>query len=109
VSEIAKLLGERIRGLRKEKGLSQEVLGERADLHEKFISQVERGAKNLSLDSLIKIAKGLDVSLEEVFRIVDPIRRENDLSDLIALLSSKPRSDHAMMLMIAKAIFSNRQ
>ncbi|MEK3913014.1 helix-turn-helix domain-containing protein [Paenibacillus sp. FSL H7-0331] len=108
MTEIAKLLGERIRNIRKEMRLSQEQLGELAGLHEKYIGQVERGEKNLSIDSLYKIADGLNLTLEELFRSLDPIVREDDLGKLLELLIKRPKSDHTMILNVAKVIFEQR-
>ncbi|MDQ0493647.1 transcriptional regulator with XRE-family HTH domain [Paenibacillus brasilensis] len=58
--EVLKLVGARIRVLRKEKGLSQEALGEKGGFHFTYIGQIERGEKNVSLINVAKIAKALD-------------------------------------------------
>jgi len=55
-----KLVARNVRTFRKKLGLSQEALAERADMHWTFISGVERGRYNLSLDSLVRIAKALE-------------------------------------------------
>ncbi len=60
-------LGRKIRQLRKSQKLTQEQLGEKAGISYKFIGEVERGAVNPSLDSLIGIAKALHVSVRELF------------------------------------------
>ncbi|MGG4498440.1 helix-turn-helix domain-containing protein [Brevibacillus reuszeri] len=109
MTNIVKLLGERIRYIRKEKGLSQEKLGELTGLHEKYIGQVERGEKNLSIDSLYKITNGLNLTLEELFRSLDPIIREDDLGELLELLNKRPKTDHTMILKVAKVIFEQRE
>jgi transcriptional regulator with XRE-family HTH domain len=62
IKETRKMLGERIRQLRKSAGLTQEELGERASLNYKFIGELERGRVNVSLDSLVKIATALGVT-----------------------------------------------
>lgn len=54
-------LGQRVRALRTKLGLSQMSLAERIGLHFTFVSQVERGERNLSLSSLLRIAEGLGV------------------------------------------------
>jgi transcriptional regulator with XRE-family HTH domain len=59
-------LGNRIRARRKEMGLSQIGLAERTGLHFTFISTVERGERNLSLASLIALARGIEVDLGEL-------------------------------------------
>lgn len=48
-----------VRAFRQKLALSQEALAERADLHWTFISGVERCKYNVSLDSLVRIAKAL--------------------------------------------------
>lgn len=53
--------GRRVRQLRVERKLSQEDLAELADLHRNYVSQIERGRRNLSLLNIIKLAEGLKV------------------------------------------------
>ena len=51
-----------MRELRKAKGLSQEELGERADLHRNFVGMLERGERNPTLVTLFRLADGLGVA-----------------------------------------------
>jgi transcriptional regulator with XRE-family HTH domain len=60
-------VGKRVRVLREEKGMSQEVLAEKSGLHRTYIGGVERGLRNPSLKSLHRIAKGLGVGLVDFF------------------------------------------
>ena len=66
-TDIKKLIGKRIRSLRKTKGWSQEFLAEHSDLSYKFIGEVERGVVNPSLETLVSIAGGLGVEVAELF------------------------------------------
>ena len=59
--------GNRVRELRKEKGLSQEELSFKADLHRTYIGMIERAEKNITLTNIEKIVKALDVSLNDIF------------------------------------------
>jgi transcriptional regulator with XRE-family HTH domain len=59
-------LGARLRALRAERGLTQRELGRRARLSGKFIGEVERGEKSITLDSLYLIARAFRVRLEEL-------------------------------------------
>jgi transcriptional regulator with XRE-family HTH domain len=59
-------LGETIRSIRKEAGLTQEKLAEKADLHHNFIGEVERGNMEISLTSLMKIAKALGIRVRDL-------------------------------------------
>ncbi|MGR5986153.1 helix-turn-helix domain-containing protein [Bacillus cytotoxicus] len=65
--ELIKKLGERIRLLRKEQNLSQERLGELSNIHTNHIGAIERGEKNVTIESLAKITNGLGITLEELF------------------------------------------
>ena len=67
MSAQRKAFGTRIRELRKAQGLSQEALAERAELHPTYIGGVERGERNLSFDSIVKIAHALGLSLNALF------------------------------------------
>ncbi|MDG5789355.1 helix-turn-helix transcriptional regulator [Evansella sp. AB-P1] len=58
---VMKLHGEKVRALRKEKGLSLEELAHRASISTSFLDEVERGKKDLTIISLLLIAFGLDL------------------------------------------------
>ena len=47
--------------------MSQEELAERAQLHRTYISEVERGERNISLENIYKLSVALNVSLAELF------------------------------------------
>ena len=59
--------GERVRNLRKLSNISIEELAFRCDLNRNYLSDVERGRRNLSLIAINKIAKGLDVPIDALF------------------------------------------
>lgn len=54
--------GQRVRSKRVELGWSQMELADRIGLHFTFVSSVERGERNVSLHSLLKLADGLDLN-----------------------------------------------
>jgi transcriptional regulator with XRE-family HTH domain len=55
--------GERVRSKRLERGWSQTELAERIGLHFTFVGSVERGERNVSLQSLLRLADGLQVNV----------------------------------------------
>ena len=61
------LIGSRIKDLRKMRGYSQEKLAEIVGINEKYLSSIERGAENPTLDLFIRLAHGLNVDLREIF------------------------------------------
>ncbi|MCE5227844.1 MAG: helix-turn-helix domain-containing protein [Porphyromonadaceae bacterium] len=77
------LLGRRIRTLRTAKGLTQQELGNRADVDYKFIGEIERGNMNPSFKVLVKIAKTLDVELPEILRFEQEISDKKELESRI--------------------------
>lgn len=56
--------------LRLERGLSQEVLGELADFHRTYVSQLERCITNISVDGLERLALALNVDITELLKPV---------------------------------------
>lgn len=94
MSEITKLIGQRIRNHRIQQGLSQEKLAELSKCHPTYIGQVERGEKNATIESIEKISGALGVSLSKLFEKLG----ENSVSSDIPLkcyefLSSKSRDE----------------
>lgn len=63
------LLGRRIKNLRKTRRLTQEALAEKANLHPKYVSSLERGKENPTLDVFLKLSNALGVELPELFSI----------------------------------------
>jgi len=79
LADIKQLIGDRVRVLRKAQGLSQEELGFKANLHHTYIGAVERGERNISLDSLQKIAHGLGV---DAGKILEPVVNKEDVGKM---------------------------
>lgn len=65
-SKILIKFGNRVRELRKEKGISQEELAYRAELHRTYIGMIERAEKNITLVNIEKIANALEVEIKEL-------------------------------------------
>lgn len=65
---ITKKLGERLRNLRKAKGISQEKFAISIDMDRTYYASVESGKRNISINNIYKIANGFGVSLEELFK-----------------------------------------
>ena len=66
-AELASLVGERIRKIRKEEGLSLELFALRCDMNAAYVGHIERGVQNPTLNTLERICKGLDISVEDLF------------------------------------------
>lgn len=67
--DVLNAFGKRMKVLRNQKGkkFSQEKLGEASGLHRNYISDAERGTRNVSLVAILKIIKGLNSTISEFF------------------------------------------
>lgn len=59
-----------LRAARKARGLSQEALGDLIDLHRTEISLLERGGRDPRLDTLVKLARGLEIASAELLESI---------------------------------------
>jgi transcriptional regulator with XRE-family HTH domain len=89
MSEFLNMIGARIRFIRKTKGYTQEMLAEKTDLQASYISDVERGDRNISLETLERIISALEIKPIEVFQFLDQTDdNKQELLDSIKLLLS---------------------
>ena len=68
---LKRQFGIAVRKCRLSKNISQEKFAETVGLHRTYISEVERGERNVSLINIAKIAKGLNISISELFNQVE--------------------------------------
>ena len=60
--------GDRVSGLRREQGWTQEQLAEHAQLHRSYVAGLESGARNPTLDVIVKLADALQVRPSRLLR-----------------------------------------
>lgn len=65
---IAEVFGRRVKELRSGLGISQEKFALSIGMDRTYFSSVENGKRNVSLNNIFKIANGLGITLEELFR-----------------------------------------
>jgi len=65
--DIKALFGEQLRKLRTERGIRQEELARLAGLDRTYISKIERGERNVSLETVSKLAQALDIPVSHLF------------------------------------------
>ena len=66
--QVIQLLSRNMKELRESHNITQEELSEKSGLHRNYISDAERGVRNISLKSLEKIAEGLDVEIADLLK-----------------------------------------
>lgn len=104
---IYKLLGNRIRQERLKLNLTQEQLAEKVDLSTSYIGQIERGERNISLDTLVVICKSLGVTID--YLLQDSVNIEEDIvyNQLYQLISNRSLNEKVMALDVLKVMFSH--
>jgi transcriptional regulator with XRE-family HTH domain len=68
MTQISKRLGDNIRRIRQEKGMSQGDISRALDMDRGYISRVEKGIKNPTIDTLSKIANALKVGVDDLIK-----------------------------------------
>jgi len=71
MQRILAALARRIKGLRKQRGFSQEAFADHAGLHRVAVGWIEQGKRVPSLKTLVKISQGFGISLSELLKGVD--------------------------------------
>ncbi len=70
-ANILKDFGHTVRKIRMAKGISQETFADLSDLHRTYISDVELGKRNVSLENIDRLAAALGLSIAELFMEVE--------------------------------------
>jgi two-component system response regulator len=65
--EVKKNFGASVKFWRSQLGISQEALAERSDMHRTYICDVERGSRNVSLETIERLAQALQISMSTLF------------------------------------------
>jgi len=106
-----RLLGFRIRELRRQAGLTQSELAEKASLSLNFIGTVERGRNVPSLMTLFRIARSLGASVSDLFLSAEAIQRSSSnqelLQRLILLLRRRRAADIHLVLDLSSRILGH--
>ncbi|PZT54021.1 helix-turn-helix domain-containing protein [Paenibacillus silvae] len=104
---LPEAVGNRIREIRKAKGWTQEQLAEAAGLHYSYIGGVERGDRNISLETLEKITNGLQVPVELIFQFKEDSAYRRALDEHIAVISSQSADQIESLTKINKEILAS--
>ena len=109
--DLLKQVGQRVRDLRTQAGLTQADLAERSNLSPEFVSRVERGLKAPSLSTLERVAGSLGVSLGELLTF-SPQREDSKqaaLAGLFSFLAPHDESEIRLVHEVGKVILKQRK
>jgi transcriptional regulator with XRE-family HTH domain len=91
VDAFARRLGRTIRRYRLAAGLSQEALAERSDLHRTYVSLVERGRSNVTVEALVRIGHAVGVPASHLLAEAETDFGTEDHSGCVASNADAPR------------------
>lgn len=112
MDNLVKLVGSNIKEIRKLKKLTQEELAEKSGLQTSYLAGVERGDRNITIQTLEKITKGLEEAPSSIFKF-DTLNLNNEyfekkelINILQNLIEDKSETEVRLVLNIAKEIFN---
>ena len=94
-------IGKRIQAKRKQLKITQEKLAEIIDVSPSFISEIERGTSISSLNTITKIAKNLELSLDY---LIFGITQSNSNTTFFDILKTIPKENHKLYISICENI-----
>ena len=100
--DIKQRIGARTKEIRFKKGMTQQKLSERMEINSKYLSSIERGKENPTLNILIKLAESLEVHLNEIFDSSVQIEDNSKIRPLIHSLLDK--ADFEQLRLIFKIV-----
>lgn len=93
MNSLKKLLGQRIKEVRKSRGLTQPALAEMVNVDAKYISRIETGSSSPSLDTLENISIALDIEVKELFDFAHLKGKEELIARIPQLLNKLNTND----------------
>ena len=99
MADEKKMTGKQIKTLRQTRGMSQDELSEKASINSKYLSAIERGKANPTLDTFTRLADALKVGLPELF---DYELEPKELAQLVARLIAE--GDEIKLRLAAKIL-----
>jgi len=107
-------IGQRLRAIRNARGMSQARLGKILGTHQTGISQVEVGRRGLTLQQVVKLAKALSVSIDQILgqihgRTEDALVRDRHLVRRMQLIGKLPRAERKALIKTIDAFLKSSQ
>ena len=84
--DLKEMIGSRIQEIRNKKGITQDQLSEKAGISSKYLSSIERGKENPTLNTILKLARSLEARPDEIFvhlEIEDPAKRKSMILEIL--------------------------
>lgn len=102
-----KQLGKRIRTERQNLNLTQEKLAEKVEVSEAYVGQIERGERNLALDTLVRLANSLGVTVDYLLKDSIEVDEDHSFHHLKQLLVNRTPKERQMALDVIKMMYAH--
>lgn len=103
-TESSRRLGKRVRYFRTKKGLTQEKFAELCSISPRYISELERGAANVTVNILEPLAAGLGIKLKELFDYEHESERDTLMKEIVDILECADDKELKTIYRILSAI-----
>ncbi|SEB20876.1 helix-turn-helix domain-containing protein [Paenibacillus sp. 276b] len=108
MTKLRNSVGERIRAIRKAKGLTQQQLAELSGLDDAYVGSLERGERNFSIDTLEKIVVALNVPVQDLIMSIDndkeSMLRRNALDEYSEIINNLKTKEIVIVKNILKEL-----
>ncbi|WP_160690094.1 helix-turn-helix transcriptional regulator [Clostridium sp. C2-6-12] len=101
------MLGKRIKEERLKLNLTQEQLAEAVNISTSYMGQIERGERNVTLDTLLRITYKLNVSVDYILNDYESLKSDAILNQFQQLLDGKSLANKQMALDVIRTMFSH--
>ena len=103
------LFGERLRSRRNSLSMTQEYIANQIDISLRFYQMIERGEKNVSVDTLMRLSKALRISADYLLFGTPPESFGNPITEIYEGLTSEQREDATNILRLYAKACSSQQ
>lgn len=102
--DLKQMIGARVKEIRTKRRITQDQLSERMEINPKYLSSIERGKENPTLNTLIKLSQSLEVKLDEIFSFVEISDPDTRKSLILSLLDEANDEELKLAYKILSAI-----
>jgi transcriptional regulator with XRE-family HTH domain len=102
------LLGKRIRQERHKLNLTQEKIAESIDISDSYIGQIERGERSVTLDTLVRLANKLGVTIDYLLQdSIGTVSDAQSINQMVQILQNRSPKEKQMALDVIKMMFAH--
>jgi transcriptional regulator with XRE-family HTH domain len=104
IVDIKQMIGARIAELRSQKNMTQEYLAGKMGISSKYLSSIERGKENPTLNTLISLSQALKIDLEEIFSSLQIENASKRKSMVLSLINNADNDQLKLVFKVLSAL-----